>query len=117
MTKLGERIQDLRKQKGITQQKLAELVDVSKSMINRYENKGVQPPADILNKIASTLDTSIDFLINGNTDEKAKASLKHTELLTTFKEIDNMPDDEQNKLLHYIQAYIRDFKTRTAYML
>lgn len=115
MSNLGERVQGLRKQKGLAQQKLAELVNVSKSMINRYENKGIQPPADVLNKIANVLDTSVDYLINGNKDEKAKASLKQTELLNTFKEIDAMPQSEQNQLLHYIHAYIRDFKARQAY--
>jgi len=117
MTTLGERIQELRKQKGVAQQRLAELIDVSKSMINRYENKGVQPPADILNKIANVLDTSVDYLINGNEDEKAQASLKQTELLNTFKQIGTMPESEQNKLLHYIHVYIRDFKARQAYLL
>jgi transcriptional regulator with XRE-family HTH domain len=115
MDDLKSRLQQVRKQAGISQQELAATIQVSKSMINRYENKGVQPPADVLNKIASALNTSVDYLINGNTDEKAKANLKNTELLTTFKEIDVMPEKEQGMLLHYINAYIRDFKTRKAY--
>ncbi|PKO97701.1 MAG: hypothetical protein CVU14_09930 [Bacteroidetes bacterium HGW-Bacteroidetes-9] len=115
MLSLGERIQEIRKQKNITQQKLAEMISVSKSMINRYENKGVQPPADILNKLADVLQTSVDFLINGNTDEKAKASLKNVELLQRFKEIEAMPDREQSVLLEIISAYVRDFKTKQSY--
>jgi transcriptional regulator with XRE-family HTH domain len=117
MLSLGERIQELRKQKNITQQKLAEMISVSKSMINRYENKGVQPPADILNKLADVLQTSVDFLINGNTDEKAKASLKNVELLQRFKEIEAMPDREQSVLLEIISAYVRDFKTKQSYAI
>jgi transcriptional regulator with XRE-family HTH domain len=115
MDTLSTRIQQLRKQMGISQQELAIRVEISKSMINRYENKGIQPPADILNRMASALNTSVDYLMNGNTDDKAKASLKNTELLNTFKEIDIMPEREQSMLLHYVQAYIRDFKTRKAY--
>jgi transcriptional regulator with XRE-family HTH domain len=115
MNTLSERIQYVRKQQGISQQELAAKVQVSKSMVNRYENKGVQPPADVLNKIATILNTSVDYLINGEHDEKAKASLKNTELLNTLKEIDTMPEKEQSMILHYINAYIRDFKTRKAY--
>lgn len=115
MDTLSARIQHLRKQINISQQELALRVEISKSMINRYENKNIHPPADVLNKIASVLNTSVDFLMNGNTDEKAKASLKNTELLSTFKEIDVMPDKEQSMLLHYVNAYIRDFKIRKAY--
>ncbi len=102
MANLGSRIQELRKQRGVSQQELAAQIKISKSMINRYENKGVQPPADIISRIADTLNTSVDFLINGNKDEKAKASLKQVELLQTLKQIDNMPEKEQNLLLHFI---------------
>ena len=115
MIRLSERIQHIRKQQGISQQDLAAKVQVSKSMINRYENKGVQPQADVLNKIASLLNAPVDYLINGETDEKAKVSLKNTDLLNTLKEIDIMPEKEQNMILHYINACIRDFKTRKAY--
>jgi transcriptional regulator with XRE-family HTH domain len=117
MSDLSSRIQQLRKQLGISQQELAARVQASKSMINRYETKNVQPPADILNRIADVLNTSVDFLINGDSEEKAKATLKNSELLNTLKEIDVMPENEQNMLLHYVNAYIRDFKARKAYAL
>ncbi len=111
------RIQQLRKQLVISQQELAARVQASQSMINRYETKNVQPPADILNRIADVLNTTVDFLINGDSEEKAKATLKNSELLNTLKEIDVMPENEQNILLHYVNAYIRDFKARKAYAL
>jgi len=55
-------------------------------------------------------------LINGNSGEKAKATLKNTELLQRFKEVETLPDREQNVLLEIIGAYIRDFKTKQAYV-
>jgi len=117
MTDLGQRIQDLRKQLKLSQMELAEKINVSKSQMIRYENKGVQPPADILNKLADVLDTSVDFLINGNSDEKAIASLKKTEVLQRFKEIESLPEREQSVLLEIIGAYIRDFKAKQAYLI
>lgn len=116
MTHLGNRIQELRKQHKFSQTELAVKINVSKSQMIRYENKGVQPPADILNKLAETLGTSVDYLINGNSGEKAKATLKNTELLQRFKEVETLPDREQNVLLEIIGAYIRDFKTKQAYV-
>lgn len=110
MTDLGNRIQELRKRAGLSQTELATRIEVSKSQMIRYENKGVQPPADILNKLADVLNTSVDFLINGNTDEKAKATLKNTEILQRFKEVETLPDREQTVLLEIIGAYIRDFR-------
>jgi len=77
----------------------------------------VPPTADILNRIADVLNTSVDFLINGDSEEKEKATLKNSELLNILKEIYVMPEIEQNMLLHIVNAYIRDFKARKAYAL
>jgi transcriptional regulator with XRE-family HTH domain len=115
MNELGKRIQELRKADNISQNDLARRIGISKAQMSRYEVKGVQPPADILNKIADVLNTSVDYLINGNTDEKAKAALKNTELLKRFKEMEQLPENEQNILLNVISAYIRDFRAKQAY--
>jgi len=81
----------------------------------RYESKNVQPPADILNKLAYVLGTSVDYLISGDKSEKAKASLKNSELLQRFKEIDVLPEEEQGILLKVISAYIKDYRAKQAY--
>lgn len=117
MTDLGQRIQDLRKNLKLSQIELAEKINVSKSQMIRYESKGVQPPADILNKLSDVFNTSVDYLINGNSDEKAIASLKKSEVLQRFKEVETLPEREQSVLLEIIGAYIRDFKTKQAYIL
>lgn len=116
MTDLGDRIQELRKQNKLSQTELASKIGVSKSQMIRYENKGVQPPADILNKLADVLSTSVDYVINGNSGEKAKALLKNTELLQRFKEVEALPEREQTVLMEIIGAYIRDFKTKQSYI-
>jgi transcriptional regulator with XRE-family HTH domain len=117
MNDLGKRIQELRKQSKLSQIELAGKINVSKSQMIRYENKGVQPPANILNKLADIFGTSVDYLINGNSDEKAQATLKNTELLQRFKEIENLPKREQSVLIDVISAYIRDFKAKQSFGL
>ena len=72
---MGERITSLRKAKDWSQSELAAKVGVSYAQIGRYEIKGAQPPAEVLKKIAGALDTNVDFLVNGTTEDKAKASL------------------------------------------
>ncbi len=59
---LAVRIQELRKQKGWSQIELADKIGLSKAQMSRYETKNVQPPADTLNKIATALDTTVDYL-------------------------------------------------------
>lgn len=77
---------------------------------------GVQPPANTLNKLADILNTSVDFLINGNTDEKAKATLQNNALLQQFKDVEKLPERERSVILEIIGAYLRDFKTKQAYI-
>lgn len=117
MNTLGKRIQELRKQAKFSQVELADKINISKSQMIRYENKGVQPPADILNKMADIFNTSVDFLINGNNDEKAKATLKNSELLQKLKDIEALPEREKNVILEIISAYIRDFKNKQSFGL
>lgn len=112
---LGKRILELRKAKELSQSELADLVGLSYAQIGRYETKDVQPPAEILMKIANALDTTLDFLLNGTVDEKAKASLKDAELIKYFKEVDVLPSEEKSIVLRMIGAYVRDFKAKQAY--
>jgi transcriptional regulator with XRE-family HTH domain len=112
---LGDRILQLRKNAGLTQTELAEKIGVSKSQYLRYENKNVQPPANIMNLLAEHLGTSVDYLINGDKTEKAKANIKNADLLQKFKEVDALPEDEQSVIVKVISAYVRDFRAKQAY--
>ncbi len=115
MSQLGERISKKRKELGLSQTDLANKAGVSYAQIGRYETKGVQPPAEVLNKIADQLNTSIDYLINGESSEKAINSLKTTEVLNHFKEVENLPEKDKNIILNVIGAFIRDHKAKKAY--
>ena len=106
MTDLGNRIQQLRKLKNLSQTDLANAIDISYAQVSRYEIKGAQPPAEVLRKIANALDTTTDFLINGDTDEKAMSALKDAELLKQFKEVEQMEDEDKNIVKKLIDAFI-----------
>lgn len=117
MDNLGNRIQGLRKQLGLTQAQLADKIEVSHTQMARYEIKGVQPPADVLKKLAEVFGVSIDFLVNGDTNEKAQKTLKDAELIKQFQKIEQMPEDEKKTVEKVISALIRDFNARQAYVL
>lgn len=62
---LGEKIRKLRKEKGLTLDKLAELTESSKSYIWELENKNPpRPSAEKLSKIAEKLGTTIEYLMD-----------------------------------------------------
>lgn len=58
-----ERLAQIRKQKGFTQQKLAECSDVSLVQIRRYESGSSQPTMELIRKLAIALGVTTDLLI------------------------------------------------------
>lgn len=103
---LGERIQVLRKENALTQAQLAEKINISLPQIVRYETKNVQPPADVLKRLANVFGTSIDFIVNGDMSEKARDTIKDSKLLQQFKAIEKMDEDDKNVVLKLIDAFI-----------
>ena len=57
------RLRELRKQKHITQQQLAEQVGLTKAMISAYETASRYPSYDSLIRLASVFGVSTDYLL------------------------------------------------------
>lgn len=71
----GERLYNLRKEKNISQGELADLLNVSRQSVSKWENNISTPDLDKIIKIAEIFNISIDSLINGykascNQDDK-----------------------------------------------
>lgn len=64
---IGERLYDLRKEAGLTQDELAEILKINKHSISSYERNKSEPPDTIKINIAKYFNVSIDYLI-GITD-------------------------------------------------
>ncbi len=103
---LGERIQNLRKEQGLTQAKLAEKAEVSVPQLVRYETKGIQPPANVLSKLSSVFGVSIDFIVNGTIQNKADQVINDNLLLRQFKAVEQMDDEDKNTVSKLIDAFI-----------
>lgn len=117
MITLGRRIQELRKNNNITQQELGLKINISLPQIVRYETKDVQPPADVLNRLAEVFGVSIDYIVNGNTSEKAQQTLKDAEIIKEFQKIEILPEEEKKTIIKVISALVRDYQTKQAYSL
>ena len=61
--KTGERIAFLRKQKGLTQEDLAEKLGVSPQAISKWENGHTMPETPMLPRLSRLLDSSIDGIL------------------------------------------------------
>lgn len=110
MVTTGEQIQTLRKANNWNQTQLSEKIGVSLTQLQRYENKNVQPPADVLKKLADVFNTSIDFIVYGNTEQKAQQTIKDNELLSQFKEVEEMDNKDKATIKDIIDAFIKRSK-------
>lgn len=59
----GQRLTDLREEKGIRQKELAVLINVSPSTVSNYENDVHYPDVEILCKLADYFNVSTDYLL------------------------------------------------------
>ena len=62
MTTLGTRLQELRKQKGLTQEQLAEKLNMSLNFVGKIEVAFSKPSLDTLIEIAKVLNTTVSKL-------------------------------------------------------
>ena len=78
--KIGNFLKKLRKEKGITQEQLAEILNVSGRTVSRWENGNNMPDIDILIELADFYEVDIRELIDGerkseNMDKKTKETV------------------------------------------
>lgn len=67
---IGQLISSRRKEKGLTQQELGDLLSVSSKTISKWETGNGMPDITILNKISQELEISIEELLNGKINNK-----------------------------------------------
>ena len=86
-TELGSKIKKLRKEKGYTLEKLAELTDSSKSYIWELENKNPpRPSAEKISKLATQLDVTMEYLL-GSSDEVTEDDAKDVKFFRDYKKM------------------------------
>ena len=66
---IGENIRQIRKEKGLSQDKLGELCHIKNTTISLYENSKKEPNLSTIAKIASALGVSIDRLYYGDSNK------------------------------------------------
>lgn len=76
---IGERLFDLRKDAGLTQDELADILKINKHSISSYEREKSEPPDIIKIEIADYFNVSIDYLL-GVTDDPNSYGKKHNVL-------------------------------------
>ena len=95
LTLLGNRIRVAREKKGITQETLAERVNISPSHISVIERGVKTARIDTVARIANELDVSADYLLQ----DLVKRS-RESQLLSSIMDL---PETDRNRLLNAVK--------------
>lgn len=59
----GQRIKEIRQEKGLTQSQLAEMLSTTQSTVGKYEREEIQLTVDTIIKICKVFEVSADYLL------------------------------------------------------
>lgn len=102
-------VASLRKERKMTQQELAKLLNTSISVVGRYERDEMTPSIDVAKNIAGLLDTTVGYLLG----EADKADLfKDPAMLQRLSELEKMEDNDKSHILHVLDGFIKSVKLK-----
>ena len=103
------RLKELREGKKETQQQLSIILNVSQTMISRYELGIAYPDIETLIAIAQHYHVSVDYLLGVSESKlpysKSDLSTKEQEMLFLFKRLNSAQKD---KAIAYIQGLLQE---------
>lgn len=88
------------------QAELAALAGLHQNHIGRYERGESRPAADTLKRLAEALGVSSDYLLEGATDEAARARFEDREFLERFQEVQHLPDEDKALVKSFLDAFL-----------
>ena len=100
--KIGARIHTLRKEKGYTQQKFAEMVGISNNYLSDIERGKSYPKSDKLVAITAALDCSADEIFCDVIPKSYNVKVSKISDL-----IEKCPQNEKDKIISIIEVLIR----------
>ena len=104
----GQRLYELRKEKNISQEELAELLDVSRQSISKWENDKAYPEMTRLLFMSDYFQVSLDYLMRGveNGGDAVPAAYQAKDLLDVWNNfVSNLsPGQRKWLVLFYVLA-------------
>lgn len=106
MANFAERFKELRQQRNLTQEEIAEEFYLNKSSISRYERGQQMPEIELLRKLAAYFDVSVDYLL-GNSDNVNGDSISKDvyvpETIAAHFDGDNYTEDDLKDIEEFLE--------------
>ncbi len=109
---IGDKILKLRKDRKLSQQKLAKLIGTSGPIIGRYERGEMVPSVEVAGKLADVFDVTLYYLVD-NTGKVAE--IKDKVMLKRLTDVEQLDEEDKNTILKVVDSLLRDAKAKKAY--
>jgi transcriptional regulator with XRE-family HTH domain len=103
---LGQRLARIRKERGFTQQQLAERTGLIQVLISDYEHEKLRLTAEMAVRFADVLGVTTDELLRGRKSTAPSRQQPSLKLLRRMKQIEKLPPYRQRALLTTIDGFL-----------
>lgn len=103
MDMFGKKVADLRKERKMTQEELAKMLNTSISVVGRYERGEMIPSIEVAKKIAQFLNTTVGYLLGENDQTEL---FKDPTMLERFEEVSKLPKEDKVCIYSLLDAYL-----------
>ena len=100
----GEKIKNLRKEKGLTQEQLADTIKIGRSALSLYETEARQPDPQTLRVFADYFNVSTDYLL-GRSDDPKLDQVTDPEMLIELEEARKAMDEAADRYLKILEKH------------
>lgn len=113
-TLFAKRLHDLRRDKGWSQPELGKMIGTSGAIIGRYERGEMTPSIEVATKLAQAFGVTVDYLVS---QEGQPTVVQDSSMLERIRAINELPQDDREKLLYVVDGLLRDARARRAYAM
>lgn len=103
----GDIFKELRLEKKLSQDKIADDLDISQGLITKWESHQSTPSPEMLDYIADYFNVSVDYLIGRSKYRNLEAQNSELDNIL-FSKAKNLTDDEKKTILNVINAIHKD---------
>ena len=105
---LGNKIKEVRNQKGIKREDLAQLIGTSAAIIGRYERNERTPSIEVAKKIAQALEISLDYLTGDSS-----VLVQDKKMVYRLEELQKVNPADKDRILYILDVMIKDAQSNT----
>lgn len=106
----ARKLQELRKERDLTQDEVARAIGVHKRHVSTWENGRSKPSYDSLVGLSKLFGISVDYLLFENVPREGFAAINDFELYEHFRKTEDLPNEAKQAVKELVDAVVLKYK-------